>query len=408
MIRRVDQKVQLPLPLTRKPRQGSAQVGPAKVLSVAGLFAGIGGIELGLSRVGHETSVLCELDPAATAVLKARFPGVPIHGDITTLDDLPGGTDLVTAGFPCQDLSQAGGTKGIRGVRSGLVGEVFRLLESRPVAHVLLENVPFMLQLSRGRAMEVIVSAFESLGYHWAYRVVDSRAFGLPQRRKRVFFLACLEEDPRSVLMTQEVQEPPEADHESGTHACGFYWTEGIRGLGWAVDAVPTLKGGSTVGIPSPPAIWLPSGEIVKPDIRDAERMQGFKKNWTKPAQRVARPGVRWKLVSNAVSVPVARWIGAKLARPELPLEVPCRVLPKGSPWPLAAWNVGNGRFAAEISTRPVMRKPKLLHEFLKETPLPLSRRATEGFLKRTKRSSLRFPSGFLEAVEAHLAAIEG
>ena len=53
--------------------------------------------------------------------------------------------------------------------------------------------------------------------------------------------------------------------------AHGFYWTEGIKGLGWAANAVPTLKGGSTVGVPSPPAVWLPSGEIVTIGLRDAE-----------------------------------------------------------------------------------------------------------------------------------------
>src|SRR5690606_35704194 len=77
----------------------------------------------------------------------------------------------------------------------------------------------------------------------------------------------------------------------------GFYWTEGIRGLGAAVDAVPTLKGGSTIGIPSSPAILLPNGRVVTPDIRDAERLQGFPADWTQPAETVARKSVRWKLV---------------------------------------------------------------------------------------------------------------
>ena len=95
--------------------------------------------------------------------------------------------------------------------------------------------------------------------------------------------------------------------------ACGFYWTEGIRGLGWAFDAIPTLKGGSTVGIPSPPAIILPDGIIVKLNIQDAERIQGFEAGWTQPAELVARPGMRWKLVGNAVTVGAAEWIGRRI-----------------------------------------------------------------------------------------------
>src|SRR6185369_5770580 len=62
-------------------------------------------------------------------------------------------------------------------------------------------------------------------------------------------------------------------------HACGFYWTEGNTGLGWAIDAVPPLKSGSALHIPSPPAIWLPETRaIVTPAIEDAERLQGFRR----------------------------------------------------------------------------------------------------------------------------------
>src|SRR5688572_23571476 len=87
---------------------------------VSGLFAGIGGLERGLSRAGHHTALLCENDAAAAAVLADRFD-VPLHGDVTTLEYLPAETTLVVAGFPCQDLSQAGRTAGIEGARSGLV-----------------------------------------------------------------------------------------------------------------------------------------------------------------------------------------------------------------------------------------------------------------------------------------------
>jgi DNA (cytosine-5)-methyltransferase 1 len=97
-------------------------------LRVAGLFAGIGGIEAGMHDAGHQTVVLCEWDASARRVLADRFPAVPLHGDIAEVEGLPD-ADLVTAGFPCQDLSQAGRTAGISGRRSGLVGHVFRLLD---------------------------------------------------------------------------------------------------------------------------------------------------------------------------------------------------------------------------------------------------------------------------------------
>lgn len=373
---------------------------------VTGLFAGIGGVERGLGRSGHETSLLCENDPAAMAVLRDHFPHVSLHGDVRTLRALPADTSLVVAGFPCQDLSQAGATRGIAGARSGLVGEVFRLIEAHHTPWVLLENVPFMLQLARGEAMNVITERLEELGYRWAYRIVDSRAFGLPQRRRRVYLLASLQGDPRQVLFADEANEQAEAVLNGHPVACGFYWTEGLRGLGWAVDAIPTLKGGSTIGIPSPPAIWLPDGRLVTPDIRDGERFQGFPAGWTKAAETVAKKGARWKLVGNAVSVPAAQWIGRRMRRPGnvLPFEV--QPMQGHRNWPIAAWNMGEGRFAVGASEWPVRKNRPDLERFLRHRSVLLSARATGGFLSRTRVAKLRFPDGFISAVERHLDAM--
>lgn len=385
-------------------REPRARTGRA--LATVGLFAGIGGIELGLGRAGHEARLLCEIMPTAQAVLEARFPSVRLHADVTKLRNLPREIELVAAGFPCQDLSQAGLTRGIEGSQSSLVGRVFELVERRRVPWLLLENVPFMLQLASGRALNVIIAELERLGYSWCYRVVDAQAFGRPQRRERVFLLASLHEDPREVLLSGD---EPAASHEKKPlrtdTAYGFYWTEGLRGLGWAVDAVPTLKGGSTVGIPSPPAVLLPGGRLVKPAVEDAERLQGFRAGWTRPVADVDRATLRWKLIGNAVSVPVASWVGDRLAVPKPFVVPPSWCLSTGDRWPKTAWNVGAGRFGCHASTWP-RREPQLpLASFLKYETTPLSERATRGFLERASRGSLTFPEGFLEAVHAHLEA---
>lgn len=372
-------------------------------LKVAGLFAGIGGIELGFHRAGHQTSLLCEIDPAALAVLSERFGEVPIHEDVTTLRSL-GDVDVVTAGFPCQDLSQAGQTRGLKGDKSSLVAHVFRLLRREPVEWVVLENVPFMLQLAKGHALEFVVEEFERLGYKWAYRVIDTRAFGLPHRRERVFFVASRSHDPRPVLF--EGDHAPQGVDASKVRANGFYWTEGSRGLGWAEEAVPTLKGGSTVGIPSPPAIWLSSGEIVQPDIRDAERLQGFPAGWTSPAEDVVRSGNRWRLVGNAVTVDVAEWVGSRLGKTSSRTWEGQDVR-TGRAWPRVAWNVDGRRQTTALSTWPVERKRTPLSEFLKYPTKPLSWRATFGFLSRFRNSTLSKPDGFVEALEAHLSSME-
>jgi DNA (cytosine-5)-methyltransferase 1 len=379
-----------------------------RTLGAVGLFAGIGGIELGLHRAGHRTLLLCENEPGAMAVLARRFPGIPLHADVCDLYELPAGTELLAGGFPCQDLSQAGATAGIRGERSGLVDEAFRLIRTHEVPWVLLENVPFMLQLKGGEALDHIVTAFEELGYRWAYRVVDSRSMGVPQRRERVYLLASKEADPRDVLFVDDAGEPeapsPEAWRET---ACGFYWTEGLRGLGWAYDAVPTLKGGSTIGIPSPPAIVLTTGEIVKPDIRDAERMQGFEVDWTVPSDTVQRPGHRWKLVGNAVTVDVAEWIGRRLAEPGHYDPRGDELLYRTGAWPRAAWGMGDGkRFVPAISAWPLRRESPPLEEFLHFPTQPLSAKAIAGFYSRTRKAKLRFPPGFIALVEQHLQSV--
>jgi len=346
------------------------------------------------------------LDAGARRVLETRFSDVALHPDVTKLRNL-GDIDLLTAGFPCQDLSQAGRTEGITGRNSGLVGHVFRLLDGakrQAPRWLLLENVSFMLHLDKGRAMRHLIDQLEARRFRWAYRVVDTRAFGLPQRRHRVILLASRTEDPRGVLFN--------GDHPANESAprgawCGFYWTEGTRGLGWARDAVPTLKGGSTIGIPSAPAVWNPkNGAIFMPDVRDAERLQGFDADWTRPALDVTgvRRGHRWKLVGNAVSVPVARWVGECLRKPAAFEEEGESVrLEANSRWPRAAWGESGRAYAIERTMWPVQWPREHLADFLLYPGSPLSERAAAGFLARARAGSLRFEPGFLEAVARHV-----
>ena len=370
-------------------------------LKVVGLFAGIGGMELGLAKAGHRTDLRVEIDAAANAVLRERFPDTPKAVDVRNVKSLPGGIDVIAAGFPCQNLSQAGQTEGIHGSKSGLVGEVFRLAKKSRAPWILLENVPFMLQLNRGEAIRHIVDELESLGYAWAYRKIDTRAFGLPQRRERVFLLASSVADPARLLFQQAVEPQIPVDHQG--LACGFYWTEGTRGLGWAIDAIPTLKGGSTIGIASPPAIWMPDGRICTPDLRDGERLQGFEADWTQPAETVGRGSYRWKLAGNAISVPAAEWAGSVLNLAEEdppPFSTPLSA--KGS-WPDAAFGRKGSRREMRTTTWPEARRYEHLQDFLKNPAKDLSGKATLGFYRRLTGGTLRHPAEFRAALEHHL-----
>src|ERR1017187_3026068 len=139
-------------------------------LTIASLFSGVGGFELALEKGGHKAHLLCELDPVAKSVLKQRFPGTQLISDVSELASLPSQTDLVCAGFPCQNLSMAGDKRGIAGPKSSLVDHVFRLLDAQQVSWVLFENVYFMLHLDGGKAMEQ---------HHWKLGTKENEV-GLP------------------------------------------------------------------------------------------------------------------------------------------------------------------------------------------------------------------------------------
>jgi len=218
-----------------------------------------------------------------------------------------------------------------------------------------------------------------------------------------VFTLASREEEPSGRLLGSNREPAPATDHRG--RPCGFYWTEGIRGLGWAVDAVPTLKGGSTIGIPSPPALWMPDGRFVTPDIRDAERMQGFRMDWTKPAEAVTRVGHRWKLVGNAVTVDVVEWIAGQLRKDGHPTPIAAAGKIEGT-WPDAGFGSREGRFAVDATSWPVARRSQPIEEFLKFEPRDLSLKAISGFERRLSSSSLRAPDEFRSALKRRIQTL--
>jgi DNA (cytosine-5)-methyltransferase 1 len=296
----------------------------------------------------------------------------------------------------------AGDKKGLVGAKSGIVNELFRLLEGRRVPWVVIENVYFMLHLDNGSGIAGVLEPLEALGYRWAYRIVDSRSFGLAQRRRRVFIVASTSGDPRQVLLADERTNKslPEVDLE---RPVGFFWTEGRSGHGLTGDAIPPLKAGSALGIPSAPAVLLPTGRVAVLPIQVAEALQGFEFDWTAALEKAGCQRYRWRLVGNAVSVPVAEWIGHRLGAPALYDASEDRRLPTGAKWPNAAWNMGDGRHASRASAFPVDAPLGCLSSFDTSDWPDLSAKAVGGFIRRAKESKLRYPAGFLDVLESHL-----
>ncbi len=167
---------------------------PTKVcsrpLTVGSLFAGIGGFDLGFERAGFVTRWQAEQDAKASAVLARRFPSAVRYDDVRTIGAAnleP--VDVICGGFPCQDVSVAGKREGLGGERTGLFWEVVRIARERQPRWMVLENVPGLLSSHGGRDFHTVLSALADLGFRRAYRILDSRYFGVAQRRRRVFIV---------------------------------------------------------------------------------------------------------------------------------------------------------------------------------------------------------------------------
>jgi DNA (cytosine-5)-methyltransferase 1 len=269
-----------------------------------------------------------------------------------------------------------------------------------------------MLSLDSGSAMSHLVEELEGLGYMWAYRIVDARAFGTPQRRPRVLLVASRKGDPRSILFNGnespgDIDGKPSDIDEASSY--GFYWTEGSRGVGWAKEGVPPIKGGSTIGIASPPAIWIPKknffGTIT---IQDGERLQGFAPNWTAVVENTdgLRKSARWRLIGNAVNTGMSEWLAASFRTPsEYTGE---NILIKDhTKWPKAAWGRKGKAYAVELSKWPVLPQQIKLKQYLHNPLKPLSERATVGFLSRARScTNIVYAERFLSSLEIHAKSV--
>tara|TARA_R110002124_G_scaffold94347_3_gene238302 strand:- start:15064 stop:16224 length:1161 start_codon:yes stop_codon:yes gene_type:complete len=377
---------------------------------ILSLFGGIGGFERGLNKAGFSGPVhTYENWEPARSVLSARFPNAVLHSDVLDLPKDMHDAHLVVAGFPCTDLSQAGKQAGLDGSASGLILGILEKVRVAQPEWVLLENVPNMLRLKQGNAIRVITESLTEAGYSWAYRILDAQHFGVAQRRKRVFILASRHHDPARVLFRDLNEAAPstEAERLRPADAHGFYWSEGNRGVGWGIGVVPTIKGSTTAGIPTSPAVWLSEqateNKFRTPSIEALEMLQGFTAGWTKAAP--ARD--RWKLVGNAVAVPVVRWITEGLrSYDELdPVDLSAYLV-SGDGW---GWSGAlldgrslSGRLPDSLTTGPMSRRSSLSTLLRVRGSHPLSQRAARGFTMRLQRSNLRHDPRFMKDLVAY------
>jgi len=165
-------------------------------VKVLDLFAGIGGFTIGLERAGFETAAFCEIDPYAQKVLRKNWPGVPIYDDVRTItaerlasDGI--GVDVITGGFPCQDISVSGNQAGIQdGTRSGLWSECARLLGDIRPKYAIFENVTNLLNGHGGDWFKRVLWDISALGYDAEWHCIPASELGAHHHRDRIWIVA--------------------------------------------------------------------------------------------------------------------------------------------------------------------------------------------------------------------------
>ena len=160
----------------------------------ASLFSGIGGFEQALNNLGGRCVFASEIDKFAAQAYEVLYGHKP-HGDITKIDakDIPD-HDLLVGGFPCQSFSVAGKRKGFEDTRGTLFFEIARIAKEKRPKALLLENVKGLVNHDKGRTLDIMISVLNEIGYVIDFEVLNSKYFGVPQNRERIFIVAIRED----------------------------------------------------------------------------------------------------------------------------------------------------------------------------------------------------------------------
>ena len=167
------------------------------------LFCGIGGFRLGMERAGHECVWSNDIDENCAKIYEKHFSTKPDTRDIRRIstDEIPD-HDIICGGFPCQSFSIAGRRKGFQDTRGTLFFEVVRIARAKQTPYLFLENVKGLLSHDNGRTFSTIISTLDELGYDTQWMVFNSKDFGVPQGRERVFIIGNLRGFPRPKIFS--------------------------------------------------------------------------------------------------------------------------------------------------------------------------------------------------------------
>ena len=287
------------------------------------LFAGIGGFRLGMEQAGHKCIGFCEIDKFARASYKAMYNTeneIEYHNikEVTNEEfrKLRGKVDVICGGFPCQAFSIAGKQLGFEDTRGTLFYEIARATKEIKPRYLLLENVRNLLSHDKGETFTRILKVLDELGYDVEWQVLNSKNFGVPQNRERVFIVGHLRgectykvfpirgENQKSSI--KQIGNIAKTDNFGGNPQVGrVYDVQGIS------PTLNTMQGGGRE-----PKIALPiedNYKIRKLTPKECWRLQGFPDELLDKAQSVNSNSQLYKQAGNSVTVNVIEEIAKRL-----------------------------------------------------------------------------------------------
>ena len=284
------------------------------------LFAGIGGFRLGMERAGHECIGFCEIDKFARASYKAIHDTtgeIELH-DITTVSDdfirSIGNVDAICGGFPCQAFSIAGKRKEFEDTRGTLFFQIARFASILKPRYLFLENVKGLLHHDGGATFGTILETLDELGYNVEWQVLNSKDFGVPQNRERVFIIGHLRGECgrkvfpidgqiKNINCVRQIGNMIQTSSYGGNpHRGRVYSLKGIS------PSLNCMGGGGRE-----PKILIQGNKVRKLTPKECWRLQGFPDWAFERAAKVNSNSQLYKQAGNSVTVNVIEAITKEL-----------------------------------------------------------------------------------------------
>ena len=308
------------------------------------LFAGVGGFDLALTRLGHECVYANDIDKYCKIIYEKRFNHTLDNRSIKDVaeDEIPA-HEILCGGFPCQSFSIAGKRRGFEDTRGTLFFDIARIARHHKPRILFLENVKGLLSHDQGRTFKIIIATLTELGYDCQWQVLNSKNFGVPQNRERVFIVGHIRGTRRpqvfpiektnkkdTRIIGQDVAYTIDANYHKGTNTLSksrrslVALTERrteeakrLRRLGVVKDTRSLKKlEPRTDGIANTVTTGDVKNQLLTDGVQirrltpiECERLQGFPNNWTESVSDTQR----YKMMGNAVTVNVVYEIAKRL-----------------------------------------------------------------------------------------------